>query len=149
MPPTHTNSHGSVKIVDGRNFPASHKIAAAIVTLKPGGLRELHWHPNASEWQFWIKGQGRMTVFNAKQDARTSDFRANDVGFVPAMAGHYIENTGPEDLIFLELFAASEFQEVSLNRWLRSLPAQVASAHTNLTPAELLRIPAKSEETLG
>ncbi len=47
--------------------------------------------PNVSEWQFWIKGQGRMTVFNAEEDTRTMDFRANDVGFVPAMAGHYIE----------------------------------------------------------
>jgi oxalate decarboxylase/phosphoglucose isomerase-like protein (cupin superfamily) len=30
-----------------------------IVTLKPGALRELHWHPNASEWQLWLAGQGR------------------------------------------------------------------------------------------
>lgn len=149
MQPTHTNAHGNVKIIDSRNFPASLKIAGAIVTIKPGGLRELHWHPNASEWQFWIKGQGRMTVFNARQDARTTDFRANDVGFVPSMAGHYIENTGTEDLIFLELFAAPRFEEVSLNNWLRSLPAQVAMAHTNLSAAELARIPAKAEEILG
>lgn len=130
MVPTHSNSHGSVKVVDIHNFPASPKICAAIVTVKPGGLRELHWHPNVSEWQFWIKGQGRMTVFNAGEDARTMDFRANDVGFVPAIAGHYIENTGNEGLVFLELFAASEYQDISLNQWLRALPAQVALAHT-------------------
>ncbi len=73
MTPTHSNAHGSVKIVDVHNFPASPKICAAIVTVKPGGLRELHWHPTVSEWQFWIKGQGRMTVFNAEEDARTMD----------------------------------------------------------------------------
>ena len=148
MSPTHTNEHGSVKVVDARNFPASERIAAAIVTVKPGGLREMHWHPNGSEWQFWIQGQGRMTVFNAREDARTMDFRANDVGFVPNMAGHYIQNTGTEDLIFLELFAASEFKQISLNNWLRALPAQVAIAHTNFSPEELARIPSKANDLL-
>ena len=149
MAPTYANAHGTVKVIDSHNFPAATKIAAAIVTIKPGGLRELHWHPNISEWQFWISGQGRMTVFNAKEDARTMDFRANDVGFVPAMAGHYIENTGTQDLVYLEMFAAPEFQDISLNNWLRSLPAQVALAHTNLSAEELQKIPAKANALLG
>jgi hypothetical protein len=37
-----------------------------------GGLREMHWHPNADEWQYWIKGSGRMTVFNSGPRAVTS-----------------------------------------------------------------------------
>jgi oxalate decarboxylase/phosphoglucose isomerase-like protein (cupin superfamily) len=40
---------GSVKIVDSRNFPVAKTIASSIVTLKPGALRELHWHPNVSK----------------------------------------------------------------------------------------------------
>ncbi|MGI4758365.1 MAG: cupin domain-containing protein [Janthinobacterium lividum] len=145
MQPTFASDKGNVKIVDVKNFPASPKISGGLVTLKPGGLRALHWHPHASEWQFWISGQGRMTVFNAREDARTMDFRANDVGFVPAMAGHYIENTGTEDLVFLELFPAGEFQEMSLNNWLRAVPRQVAMAHTNLSADEIARIPAKAQ----
>jgi oxalate decarboxylase len=149
MPPTYENEHGSVKIVDSHNFAASSRIAAGIVRVKPGGLREMHWHPNVSEWQYWIQGSGRMTVFNAEENARTVDFNANDVGFVPAMAGHYVENTGTQELIFLEMFAAPEFQEVSLNNWLRSLPVQVAAAHTGLSAEEIACIPAKAEHLLG
>ena len=148
MQPTFASEKGDVKIVDVHNFPASPKISGGIVTLKPGGMRELHWHPNASEWQFWIAGQGRMTVFNAREDARTMDFHANDVGFVPTMAGHYIENTGTEDCVFLELFPAGEFQEMSLNKWLRALPVQVAMAHTNLSAAELTQLPDKGQPIL-
>ena len=37
-----------MKIVDSRNFPVAKTIASSIVTLKPGALRELHWHPNVS-----------------------------------------------------------------------------------------------------
>ena len=148
MTPTFSSARGNVKIIDTKTFPASPKICGGIVTLKPGGMREMHWHPNASEWQFWIAGQGRMTVFNAKEDARTMDFRANDVGYVPKMAGHYIENTGTDDLVFLELFATGEFQDISLNQWLRALPVQVAMAHTKLSQAEIEMIPAKAQPVL-
>jgi oxalate decarboxylase len=142
MKPTKESDAGSVKIIDSRNFKASQNIAAAIVTVKPGCIRELHWHPNGSEWQYWIRGKGRMTVFPGQEAARTMDFNTNDVGFVPNMAGHYIENTGDDDLIFLEMFAAPVFQEISLNRWLRALPEQVVSAHTNLSIEEIREIPA-------
>ena len=42
---------GSIKIIDSRNFPISTTIAAAIVTVEPRGLRELHWHPTVSKLQ--------------------------------------------------------------------------------------------------
>lgn len=141
MAPTSESDAGNVKVIDSRNFPASQKIAAAVVTVKPGRLRELHWHPNGSEWQYWIKGRGRMTVFPGQEAARTMDFNANDVGFVSNMAGHYIENTGHEDLVFLEMFVAPEFQQISLNRWLRALPQQALAAHTSLSGDDIIKIP--------
>ncbi|SHF67226.1 oxalate decarboxylase [Kaistia soli DSM 19436] len=141
MTPTKQSEAGSVKIIDSRNFPASQKIAAAIVTVRPGCIREMHWHPNGSEWQYWLKGRGRMTVFPGQEAARTMDFNANDVGFVSKMAGHYIENTGDEDLVFLEMFVAPSFQEISLNKWLRALPEQAVAAHTGLSGTEIETIP--------
>ena len=89
-----------------------------------------------------------MTVFPGEGSARTMDFNANDVGFVSKMAGHYVENTGTEDLVFLEMFVAPEVQEISLNQWLRALPAQVAMAHTGLSADELGRIPAVVKDVL-
>ncbi len=148
MPPTHTNAHGEVRVIDSRNFPASKHFAAGLLIIKPGGLREMHWHPNASEWQFYIQGSGRMTVFPGQETARTMDFSANDVGYVPKMAGHYIENTGTTDLICLEMFASPVFQDVSLNNWLRLLPPQVAAAHLGLSSEELQTIPAAKNELL-
>jgi oxalate decarboxylase len=100
MPPQKSNAMGEVRMVDSGNFPAAADIAMAHVTLKPGGLRELHWHPNSDEWQYFIHGKGRMTLFHNKAAARTSDFNAGDVGYVPVTLGHYIENTGDTDLVF-------------------------------------------------
>ena len=119
MAPNKKTPGGEVRIVDPRNFPVSKNIAAAQVTLKPRALRELHWHTNAQEWQFWLAGKGRMTVVMNDGRARTMDFHANDVGIVPRVAGQYIENTGDTDAIFLEMFKADQFIDVSLNNWLR------------------------------
>jgi len=149
MAPTKTTTGGEVRVVDSHNFPASKSIAAGLVTIKPGGLRELHWHPNASEWQFYIAGKGRMTVFMPPGRARTMDFNANDVGYVPAVAGHYIENTGDTDLVFLELFKADTFQDFSMNNWLRRSPPEMIKSHLNLTDAEIRRIPAEKQEVIG
>ncbi len=149
MAPTKKTSGGEVRVVDARNFPVSKTIAAALVRIKPGGMRELHWHPNASEWQFYLAGKGRMTVFMPPGRARTMDFNANDVGFVPAVAGHYIENTGDTDLIFLEMFKANEFLDFSLNNWLRRLPPTMVTAHLNLDEASIKKIPAEKQEVLA
>jgi oxalate decarboxylase len=145
MNPTKETAGGSVRIVDSTTFHAAKTIAAGLFTMKPGGLRELHWHPNASEWQYYISGTGRMTVFASAGEARTMDYRANDVGFVPQVAGHYIENTGNDDLVFLTLFKTSVFSEVSLNQWLRRLPVQITQQHLHLDAAEIARIPDTSD----
>jgi oxalate decarboxylase len=143
MAPTKRTPGGEVRVVDSHNFPASRNIAAGLVTIKPGGMREMHWHPNASEWQFYIAGKARMTVFAPVGNARTMDFNANDVGFVPAVAGHYIENTGDTDLVFLEMFKASEFADISLNNWIRRLPPEMVTSHLNLDRGEIEKIPAE------
>jgi oxalate decarboxylase len=144
MAPTKQTKGGEVRVVDSRNFLASKHIAAALVKVKPGGMRELHWHPNASEWQYYISGKGRMTVFVAPGTARTMDFNENDVGFVPEVAGHYVENRGNTDLVFLEMFAASEFMDVSLNNWIRHLPPEMVTAHLNLDADAISKIPAEN-----
>src|SRR5262249_41978061 len=100
---------GQVRIVDSSTFPAASTIAAALVEIDPGGMRELHWHPNTDEWQYYISGQARMTVFASGGKARTFNFQAGDVGYAPFAMGHYVENTGEETLRFLEMVSSSYF----------------------------------------
>jgi oxalate decarboxylase len=128
---------GSVRIVDSSNFPISKTIAAALVEIEPGAMRELHWHPNNDEWQYYLTGQGRMTVFAGKGSARTFDYRAGDVGYVPFAFGHYIQNTGNQSLWFLEMFKSDRFVDVSLNQWMALTPRDLIRDNLHVGP-ELL-----------
>lgn len=118
---------GTVRIADSRTFPASVTVASALVEVEPGGLRELHWHPNADEWQYYIEGTGRMTVFAAEGRARTFEYAAGDVGYVPFAMGHYVENLGDEPLRFLEMFRSDRFADVSLAQWMALTPAPLVA----------------------
>jgi oxalate decarboxylase len=73
-----------------------------------------------------------MTVFASGSKARTFDFRAGDVGYVPFAMGHYIENTGRGPLRFLEVFKSDRFADVSLNQWMALTPPELVQAHLNL-----------------
>ncbi len=123
---------GQARIVDSSNFPAASTIAAALVEIKPGGLREMHWHPNNDEWQYYISGQARMTVFASGGKARTFNYQAGDVGYVPFAMGHYVENIGDEPVRFLEVFRSSYFADISLNQWMALSPPDLVQAHLNL-----------------
>jgi oxalate decarboxylase len=129
--PIRTRS-GSVRITDQRVFPAATAISAALVEVEPGGMRELHWHPNADEWQYYIEGEARMGVFGSTGNARTFDFRAGDVGYVPFAMGHYVENTGPATLRFLEVFKSGTYADVSLSQWMALTPPELVRAHLRL-----------------
>jgi oxalate decarboxylase len=139
LPPLKTTKGGVLRVADSTNFKVSKTIAAAIETIKPGGMREMHWHPNADEWQYWIKGEGRMTVFNAGPRAQTQDFRSGDIGYVKKSVGHYVVNTGSTDLQFLAVFKTDEYAEVSLLDWLTHTPPELVAQHFNIDPSVVAR----------
>jgi oxalate decarboxylase len=141
MPATKRTKGGEVRIVDSSRFKASINVAMAMVTVRPRGLRELHWHPNADEWQYYITGKGRMTVVSTGNRARTMDFQAGDVGYVEKTLLHYIENTGDTDLIFLEMFKSSFYQDISFSQWLAHTPPELVMAHLNIDRATMDAIP--------
>src|SRR6266567_58058 len=128
MPPTLKTKGGDVRIVDSSNFKVS-TTAMALVTVHPGGLRELHWHPNADEWQYYISGKGRMTVVATGNKARTMDFQAGDVG--------YVEKTGDTDLVFLEMFKSGSYQDLSFAQWLTHTPPELVMAHLKIDKTTL------------
>ena len=146
MAPTRETRGGTVRVADSKNFMVSTTIAAAHLTIRPGGMREMHWHPNADEWQYWIKGKGMMTIFNTGPNAVTMDFNPGDIGYVKRNLGHYIKNTGNTDLQVLEVFRAPQFMDVSLSDWITHTPPELVAQHLNVSPETIAKFPRDKPE---
>ncbi|KAI0073871.1 oxalate decarboxylase [Panus rudis PR-1116 ss-1] len=142
-------SGGTVKVVDSTAFTVSKTIAAAEVTVEPGAIRELHWHPTQDEWSFFIEGTGRVTLFGAQSNARTFNYQAGDVGYVPASFGHYVENTGNTTLRYLEIFKSDRFQDISLSQWLALTPPDLVKAHLQLDDDTIAHLSKTKQTVVG
>jgi oxalate decarboxylase family bicupin protein len=107
--PTFDVEGGSIKILDPTTFPIAAKFSAAVVTVKPGAVREIHWHTTSDEWNFFIAGSARIGIYAAENNARTFDYHAGDTGYIPKAMTHYVENVGKNDVIFIEVLQADHF----------------------------------------
>jgi oxalate decarboxylase len=146
--PAKENAGGAIRVADSTNFNVATNVAAALITVRPGGVREMHWHPNADEWQYYIKGKARMTVFNTGPNALTTDFAAGDIGYVKRNLGHYVENVGDTDLQFVGVFRTSHYEEISLSDWLTHTPPKLVAQHLNVDEAVIARWPDNSPGTM-
>lgn len=132
---------GEERIVDSHDFPMSKTIVGSIMDLKPGALRELHWHPNADEWQYFISGRARVGIFGAHGRSSVQEFGPGQVAFINQGFGHYIEQVGDEPTRILITFPAAEYQEISLSTWLANNPAQLIEDNFGISAGEVARMP--------
>ena len=147
MPVRETKS-GMVQFADSTNFLVSKTIAATRVTIKPGGLRAMHWHPNADEWLYILKGAGRSTVFNTGPAAISADFHVGDIGLIKKAYGHYLVNIGDTDLVYMEVFRANRFEQVLLSDWLARSPIDMVAETLNLDRSVIAAFPKNRPDVL-
>lgn len=127
---------GTQRVVTVSEFPISTTMAGSLLEIQPGAMRELHWHPNADEWQYYLEGTGEMAVFLAEGQVVTEHFEAGDIGYAPLVAGHYIRNTGASVLRVLVGFNNGRYEANDLSAWLSSNPVDVLATNLGL-PREL------------
>jgi oxalate decarboxylase len=104
-------------------------------------MRELHWHPHAAEWQYYIRGRGRMTVFGSHGRARTDEFGAGDVGYVPQGYGHYIENIGGDELEMVAAFNNGSYESISITAWLAANPDLLLATNFGVPESVFAKFP--------
>ena len=135
---------GSAKEATVKQLPISNGLAGVSMRLKPGGLRELHWHANAAEWAFVVKGRVRTTVIGPDGRSETNDFDPGDVWYFPRGHGHALQNLGPEEAHFILVFdngGFSEYRTFSITDWLAQTPPHVLSATLGLPRVGVRQVP--------
>jgi len=127
-----TTPGGTVKIIDSSVFPIAENFAAALVTIKPGAMREVHWHPTSDEWGFFLAGQARVTIYAASANSRTFDYAVGDVSYIEHGMSHFVENTGNDDVVMLEVLQADRFTDISLGQWMALTAPQIIQDTINV-----------------
>ena len=125
--PTKQFNGGTAKEANVTGFPVSETLAGVYMTLKPGALRELHWHANAAEWAYVLEGNCRVTTIDPQGQWEIVDFGPGDVWYFPRGHGHSIQGLGPGTCVFLLVFDNgyfSEFGTFSISDWLGHTPAE-------------------------
>jgi oxalate decarboxylase/phosphoglucose isomerase-like protein (cupin superfamily) len=120
-------------------------LSVSVLEIQPGAMRELHWHPHADEWQYYLEGAAEMAVYLGMGHAVTEHFVAGDIGYVPMGAGHYIRNTGSGILRLLIGFNNGHYHSHDLSAWVASNPPDVSAANLGLPPTVAEALP---KETL-
>lgn len=88
---------GYIRLMNSKMAPGLSGMTMYTVHLKPGGLREPHWHPNASELNYLISGKVRIGILHPDGTPETFDLDPGDTGSIPRGWFHYIENISEGD----------------------------------------------------
>jgi oxalate decarboxylase len=149
MQPPRTFAGGREYIVSSKEFPIQTTLTAVKMDLQPGALRELHWHPHADEWQFYVRGRARVGVFGSHGRTRIEEFGANDVGFIQQGYGHYVEQVGDEPTEIIILFNSGVYEEISLANWLGGNPVSLLETNFGIPRSVIDQLPKRETGILA
>jgi oxalate decarboxylase len=137
----HVFPGGETRIVSSKEFPIQTALTGALQDLNPGAVREMHWHPNADEWQYYINGRARVTIFGAHGRVATEEFGPGHVAFIKQGFGHHVEQIGGEPTRFLAMFNSPVYEEISLSTWLAANPPSMVADNLGLSLSEVEKLP--------
>src|SRR5262245_16871615 len=143
QPPHKVFKGGREWRVDSSRFPISTTITGVILELEPGGLRELHWHPTADEWQYIIEGDVSVTMFGSHGRYRTEALTKGDVGYIPQGYGHSIENVGSKQCRVLIGLNTGTYAAIDLSQWIAANPADVLATNFSKSASLFEKFPHK------
>jgi oxalate decarboxylase len=136
-------------VVSSKEFPLQTTLTAARMDLQPGAMQELHWHPHADEWHYYVRGRARVGIFGSHGRTKTEEFGPGHVGFIQQGYGHYIEQIGDEPTEILILFNSGEYQAISLSNWLGGNPSTLLEDNFSVSKSLVDQLPRKERGILA
>jgi oxalate decarboxylase len=102
--------------------------------LKPKGTVEPHWHTNAGELVYIVKGKTRITVLSPDGHVDVLEVKGGEGAFAPASYFHNIENVGAEDVEVIAFFSHAEPNYIGIGEVVGSYSNEVLASIFNVEP---------------
>jgi oxalate decarboxylase len=116
-----------------------------LARLRPGGVREPHWHPNGWEFNYVISGTAKWSIVGPKAVCEHFAAGGGDLVFIPRGHFHYFENASEtDDLVVLIAFNTSREEaddDIGLVASLSAVPADVLGAVFKTSSAAFANFP--------
>ena len=113
---------GALYVASAREFPVSSTMTGMVLKLKRGAMHEPHWHTDANEWHYVLKGRTRVTLFAFDKRVAVAELSPGDCAYIPRNCGHSIQNAGTEDAEMVGVLDSGTYHESSLSDWLAKAP---------------------------
>ena len=110
LAPKRIQNGGWARQITQDDFKISTTIAGVNMRLGPGGVRELHWHPQA-EWAVMTYGNCRVTILDESGRPEVADVKEGDLWYFPAGLPHSLQGLDPGGAEFVLAFDNGESSE--------------------------------------
>lgn len=127
---------GYLQVATKPNLPVLDGLGILGFGLKPKGIVEPHWHTNAGELVYIIKGQTRITVLSPDGKVDVMEVNGGEGAFAPASYFHNIENIGNDDVEVIAYFSHAEPDYIGLGEVVGSYPNEVLASVFNVAPKD-------------
>lgn len=134
LKPQRLYSGGSRTSITANELPILSGISFSIIKLAPGCAREPHWHPNAGELTYCLKGKALVTIFSPKNEHSTFTLDVGEVFFAPKGYMHHIANISQEEGEYIVAFSDSKQEDINLSDCVNCMPPHVLSTTFGISP---------------
>jgi oxalate decarboxylase len=128
---------GTLHIASAREFPMSSTMTGMVMRLKPGAMHQPHWHPDANEWHYVLKGRTRVTLFAPDKRMAVAELSVGDCAYLPRCCGHSVQNIGSETCEIVGVLDKGEYAEASLVDWVAKAPQHLLANNLGVQEAAL------------
>ena len=138
--PRESSPGGVFYVAAATEYPVSSTMSSWFLQLKPGALHKPHWHSNASELHYVVKGHVRMTMFGADKRMAVSDVGPGECAYVPQGCGHSLQNIGAKQAEVAGVLNSGTYSESTLSDWLVNAPRHLLANNYGLPEARIAAV---------
>jgi oxalate decarboxylase len=125
---------GYVQLGTKNSLPILEGLGILGFGLNPKGSVEPHWHTNAGELVYIVKGQTRITVLSPDGSVDVLEVNAGEGAFAPASHFHNIENIGSEEVQVIAFFSHDNPDYIGIGEVLGSFSNELLTSVFDTPP---------------